>query len=145
MKKSIDENISENWIKQGIIVKTNNRLFKVLPDNVLFIKATDAYSLVFTQYYCHPILASITFKKICERLCHACHLVRCHRSFAVNLPFVSSFCSQRKVLRIEHFLIPISRRNEKLIYNLLLDQGIIDRPCSSFNEISEPENKHLNH
>jgi DNA-binding LytR/AlgR family response regulator len=111
------------------------------PENILLIQATDGYAQVLTKTYCKSILVPCTLTKICLKLRNHNNLIKCHKSFVVNISHVSSFCSKKKVIRIGGYVIPISRRKAMSVYKVLLDNEIPDQLDSTVHEIFQPIKK----
>lgn len=97
-----------------LYVKTNNRLLRLNFDEVLYIEAMSAYSLLVTASRKHIIYA--TLKALEERLPFA-HFLRVHRSYIVNLRCITSI--EDSHIQLGEYEVPIGKSHEEALMNRL--------------------------
>lgn len=105
-----------------IFVKTNKQLKKILFKDILFIESMENY--VFIQTISSKELVYTTLKQFYESLPQ--HVFRqTHRSYIVNLENVIAIDGNQ--LNINSYKIPIARNFRDEIYNLILNNRLINR------------------
>jgi DNA-binding LytR/AlgR family response regulator len=96
---------------QEFFVKDGNSLVKLKVDNILFIKADDNYSRIYTVDKSY--ILSSTLKAIEEKL-PANKFMRIHRSYVVNLDFIDKI--KESTLYAGKHSLPIGRSYQEQIF-----------------------------
>lgn len=105
-----------------IFVKTNKQLKKILFKDILFIESMENYVVI--QTISSKELVYTTLKQFYESLPQ--HVFRqTHRSYIVNLENVIAIDGNQ--LNINSYKIPIARNFRDEIYNLILNNRLINR------------------
>lgn len=103
-----------------IFVKTNNKMQKVLFDEILYIEAMKDYVKIWTQT--DRIITLCNIKNFMENL-PVDSFIRIHKSFAVALDKIDAI--KQKYLEISGKDIPIGNTYRKLLFKRLKSKGMI--------------------
>ena len=106
--------------KQYFFIKTDNRLEKVLYDDILFTEALENYVAIYTSD--KKIITHATLKSVQESL-PSKQFMQPHKSYIVNINHVNAI--EGNVLHIGKYEVPVSKYQkdevmEKIINNRLL-------------------------
>jgi two-component system LytT family response regulator len=94
-------------------------------DQILYCKAEGSYSRVFAEGDSTGILISKSLSYFIK-LSRNSDMVRCHRTYLVNIKKIGCFCSRGRFLMVQGQKIPVSRRKLNEIITVLLDSGVKD-------------------
>ncbi len=98
-----------------IVNETNKPLLEVNPDTIIAASSNENYSEIFIlkNGAVTRLLIRITFTKLFQQLSEFPEFIRCHRTYIVNLKYVTGFVnnSGNRLLRLKHFeeAIPVSK------------------------------------
>lgn len=106
------ETLAMNRIsKNSLLIPSFKKLIVVEYDKILYIKAMENYTTVFTVDGKSP-LVSISFGKLLRRLSDF-NFHQCHKSYAVNKKYVLAYHKSGSVELQEQVMVPVSRRKRK--------------------------------
>ena len=93
-------------------VKDGSSLVKIKASDLLFIKADDNYSRIYTKQKSYILTTSL--KAIEDRLSPTL-FIRTHRSYVVNIEFIDKV--KDTTLYIDNHSLPIGRRYKEVLFN----------------------------
>jgi DNA-binding LytR/AlgR family response regulator len=108
-----------------ITVRIKGRRFTIDPGEIVFIKAEGCYSRLFTDNYKDGIYISKPLSILKVEL-SSFGFLQCHRSFLVNSHRINGFDSKKKSIKVEMYVIQVSKRNAVHIFRYLSRMGIPD-------------------
>jgi DNA-binding LytR/AlgR family response regulator len=97
----LQENLT---MDDGIFVKTNKRLEKVLLRDVLLVEAYDIYAMIFTVKSKHLLNSSL---KVVEDKFPSSRFIRVHRSYIVNIDKIEAI--EENELIIKDVRVPVGK------------------------------------
>ena len=107
--------VSAKKIEQPIVIRSEGKTVRILPQDLIYIEAHREYLKFFTQEKTHKCLQLMkTAEQELKKYC----LLRTHRSYIVNPLFVASYSSQALILK-NHQEIPISNSYRELFLQTL--------------------------
>ncbi len=109
--KGTDVSVESNELKE-FFVKDGTSLVKIKVSDLLFIKADDNYSRIYTKQKSYILTTSL--KAIEDRLSTTL-FIRIHRSYVVNLEFIDKI--KDSTLYIDKHSLPIGRSYKELLFN----------------------------
>lgn len=108
LKNQVSPKLKED-LDDAIFIKSSGKIEKIKLNDILFIKAEENYSLVFTSK--NKLLTLTNLKGMEENLAKYPQFLRVHKSYIVSLPKVDKVTFDTLV--IEHHVIPFSRAIKK--------------------------------
>lgn len=115
---------------------THNGPISFDTNEILFLKGARSYVEVYSEQgnLVFTLTRNLHFM---DKLLEKDHFMLCHRSWLVNIRKIRGFSRKRRVLIIEEYEIPVSRRKWKYTTQILADCGIkpikIDFNIKNFN------------
>lgn len=109
-KKDIYSNLSIVMMRTQskdalVVLKDGREKVLIKPEDILWIKADDKYLEIFTEK--KKYVERTTIKEFLEKY-PTDFLIRCHKSFVINLHSITAFSSSS--VRIKNELIPVGRK-----------------------------------
>jgi DNA-binding LytR/AlgR family response regulator len=117
-----EQNEMHTWVNDYFFVKTDNKLVKLLFDEVLYIEALQNYVVVFTKS--KKFMTYLTFKSVEEYL-PADKFIKVHKSYIVAAAHIDSI--EGNDIRIGEQHIPISRNQKEEVMEKLLKNRFLKR------------------
>ncbi len=126
-QKKEEEKSPQKTVPEKIIMIAENKKDKleILPDELLFIESADNYSNVifFDETKNKKQLIRSSLKRIEQQINHP-HILRCHRSFIVNLLHIKHIEGNAQGYRIsfksrQNTSVPVSRNYSKALFERL--------------------------
>jgi hypothetical protein len=108
LKNQVSPQLKED-LDDSIFIKSNGKIEKIKLDDILFIKAEENYSSVFTVG--NKFLTLTNLKSMEENLAKYPQFLRVHKSYIVSLSKVNKLTFD--TLTIEQYVIPFSRTVKK--------------------------------
>ena len=108
-----------------IMIKSGNRYLLIEFEEILFLQGCGSYTWIYTRESDNPVLISKSLKTALKQF-PISYFLRCHWSYVINLKIAHSFDSRKKLIIIDKYQIPISRRRSGFIFQFLLEHGIKD-------------------
>ncbi|MFA8450320.1 MAG: LytR/AlgR family response regulator transcription factor [Bacteroidales bacterium] len=115
IKKTDSETIKSSTNNQ-IFIKSGYEYIKVDINSIVYIKSDGDYTEIITEE--KRILSSSSLKHWCENLNHN-NFIQCHKSFLVNIKFITKLSGNQIITPMEQ--IPIGRSFKENIFNFLLE------------------------
>lgn len=107
----LQENLS---IDDGIFIKNNKRLEKIMLRDILWVEAYDIYAMIYTQAGKHLLNSSL---KVVEEKFPSSKFIRTHRSYIINLDKIDAI--EESDIVIKDTRIPIGKTyREKVLSRL---------------------------
>ena len=103
-------------------IKTNNKMEKIIPGDILFIESLHNYIRIHTAEQAYLTLLSL---KAMEEQLPANDFIKVHKSFIVNFRKVDSL--EGEEVNIKGHKIPISRSQKEALFQRLIDGKILKR------------------
>jgi DNA-binding LytR/AlgR family response regulator len=117
-----EQNEMHTWVNDYFFVKTDNKLVKLLFDEVLYIEALQNYVMIYTKS--KKYMTYLTFKSVEEYL-PADKFIKVHKSFIVAAAHIDSIVGND--IRIGEQHIPISRNQKEEVMEKLLKNRFLKR------------------
>ena len=97
-----------------IFIKADNKVYRFEPNSILYCEAQGNYTKIVTTG--EVIEAYISLSKIEEQLANA-QFVRCHRSFIINVKFVTTIENHR--IHLGKYEIPVGSNYRENLFNII--------------------------
>lgn len=121
-EKNRSENSSENTREKYFFIKADNKLVKILFDEILFVEALQNYVTIHTVN--KKYITYLTFKSVEEYL-PSDEFIKCHKSYIVAVSKISSIQGNEIIAGTHH--IPISRNAKEDSLQKLLKGRFLKR------------------
>jgi two-component system LytT family response regulator len=92
-------------------------------DKILFIKANGNYSEIFIEEEARPVFVTQNLHSL-ESVLKEENFLRSHNSWLVSIRKIRSYYKKDRIVIINNYCIPVSRRKWKCISRILTDEGI---------------------
>lgn len=99
----------ENHGEDYFYIKSNNKLDKVLIDDIVYLESDAHYSLVYTEnkkFIIHKSLSEL------HGMLSSTQFLRSHRSYVVNKEKIDEIHLADSVIKARGYVIPLSKRNK---------------------------------
>jgi DNA-binding LytR/AlgR family response regulator len=97
-----------------IFIRNNNKLIKVMLEDILYVEADRNYCKIVTQGQTYMVVSPMN--KLCEKI-ELRHFVRIHRSFVVN--FLKLDAVAESFVEVKGKLIPIGKQYKEDLHKML--------------------------
>lgn len=105
-----------------IFIKSENRLVKILFNDILFVEALQNYVAVYTSE--KKFITYLTFKSVEEKL-PANKFLKVHKSYIIQISKVEGF--ENNELQIEKYAIPVSRNLKNEVVKKIFERRYLKR------------------
>lgn len=117
---SSEKNNTTDKKKDFIFIKTENRMQKIVFNDILFIEGMKDYLRVVTKH--QKIMTLKNFSEM-EALLPDSDFIRVHKSYIVAINKIESI--EKKWIKIENHKIPVGETYKKFFLNILQKHGLI--------------------
>ncbi len=97
--------------RKSLLIPTFKTITIVDPEEIVYIKAMQNYCMLY-KHDSTRVLSSLPFGKVLEIL-EFYNFYQCHKSYAVKLDRVVSYCNKADVQLECHMSVPVARRRKK--------------------------------
>ena len=116
-EKRGNESVLDTFVdsqEDRIFIRNQNKLVKVMLDDILYVEAERNYCKIFTGTQCYLIVSPLN--KLCEKVDQR-HFVRIHRSFVVNFSKLDAVAES--FVEIKGKLIPIGKLYKEDLHRMM--------------------------
>ncbi|MBN2778502.1 MAG: response regulator transcription factor [Bacteroidales bacterium] len=111
------EKFANSTEKNVFVVKEGYKHFKILVKDILFVKADNIYSEIYTPK--NKTVVRKALKQLVEELNYN-NIIQVHRSFFVNIEHITQI--KGNIIYLNHYEIPLSRKFKDEVSKLFLER-----------------------